>query len=109
LPSSQFPHDNADSPESQLIGGPIQEYPDKVAAANPITYVGQNNPPFLIMHGDQDPIVPFHQSQVLYEALQAAGSEVSFQPVTGAGHGGEGFRDSAVLQTVVDFFTRHLS
>ena len=37
-------HDTADSPESQLVGGPIQENKDKVARANPITYVTQRRP-----------------------------------------------------------------
>ena len=60
------------------------------------------------MHGDQDPLVPFHQSQLLHEALTAAGEEVTFRPVVGAGHGGEGFRTPAVLQQVADFFTTHL-
>lgn len=38
-------HDAPDSPESQLIGGPIQEHPDLVARANPVTYVSGNDPP----------------------------------------------------------------
>ena len=108
LDSSPFPHDTADSPESQLVGGRIQENRDKVAVANPITYITGGHPPFLIMHGDQDPLVPFHQSQLLHEALTAAGEEVAFRPVVGAGHGGEGFRTPAVLQQVADFFTTHL-
>ena len=34
-------HDAPDSPESQLVGGPIQEHQDRVARANPITYVSK--------------------------------------------------------------------
>jgi fermentation-respiration switch protein FrsA (DUF1100 family) len=60
------------------------------------------------MHGDQDPLVPFHQSQLLYEALAAAGVDVTFRPVAGAGHGDEGFRDEALLQQVLAFFSQHL-
>ena len=41
-------HDPADSPESLLIGGAIQENRDKTARANPITYVTKDDPPFLI-------------------------------------------------------------
>ena len=51
LPDGQI-HDVADSPESELVGGPIQENPEKVARANPITYVSVDVPPFLIAHGD---------------------------------------------------------
>jgi len=40
-------HNTPDSPESQLIGGPIQENKEKVAKANPITYVTKDDAPFL--------------------------------------------------------------
>jgi dipeptidyl aminopeptidase/acylaminoacyl peptidase len=108
LDSSPFPHDAADSPESQLVGGRIQENRDRVAEANPITYITGEHPPFLIMHGDQDPLVPFHQSQLLYKALEAAGVAVTFRPVTGAGHGGAAFENEDLLQQVLVFFSQHL-
>jgi acetyl esterase/lipase len=108
LESSPFPHDAADSPESQLVGGPIQENRDKVAEANPISYITEGHPPFLIMHGDQDPLVPFHQSQMLFEALKTAGQNVTFWPVPGAGHGGAEFRDEDLLQQVLAFFNNYL-
>ncbi len=63
-------HNAADSPESTLVGGPIQDNPDKCALADPITYVDKNDPPFLIIHGDADSMVPYCQSQKLFEALQ---------------------------------------
>jgi len=80
-------HDSPDSPESRVIGGPIQENMDKVARANPITYVTEHAPPFLIVHGDADPLVPFHQSRLLESALKAAGVPVTFYTVKGGGHG----------------------
>jgi len=36
---STMDHDAPDSPESKLIGGPVQEHKDNVQRANPITYV----------------------------------------------------------------------
>src|SRR5581483_402137 len=45
-------HDSPNSPESKLVGGPIQENKEKAAKANPITYVSKDDPPFLILHGD---------------------------------------------------------
>jgi hypothetical protein len=39
-------HDAPDSPESKLIGGPIQDHPDKARRVNPITYVTKDAPPF---------------------------------------------------------------
>src|SRR4029453_11698699 len=63
-------HDAADSPESQLVGGPIQERRVEVARANPVTYVTADAPPFLVVHGDHDPLVPYHQSVLLVAALE---------------------------------------
>jgi acetyl esterase/lipase len=107
---SDFPgmenHDAPDSPESKLVGGPIQENKDKVQRANPITYVTKDDPPFLIVHGDADPIVPYNQSEILRDALVKAGMGVTFYTVRGGGHGG--FKDPQVEVLVTEFFNKHL-
>jgi len=84
---ARLKHDLRGSPESRLIGGPIQENKEKVAKANPITYVSKETPPFLLVHGDQDPVVPVHQAQLLHDALKEKGVSVQLQIVKGAGHG----------------------
>lgn len=94
-------HDAADSPESQLVGGPIQQLPHEVARANPITYVTADAPPFLIVHGDRDPLVPHHQSTVLVAALESVGVPVTLYTVAGAGHG---HFDDPHISTLVDMF-----
>ena len=99
-------HDAADSPESQLVGGPIQERPAKVARANPVTYVTPEAPPFLIVHGDRDPLVPYGQSLLLVDALRAAGVPVTFYTVVGAGHGG--FDDPQIPILVHEFLAANL-
>lgn len=80
------PHDAPTSPESRLVGGAIQTVPDKVRAASPLSYVGADAPPFLLMHGLADNSVPHGQSVMLYEALAAAGNEVSLRLVDGLPH-----------------------
>jgi len=105
LPNGQT-HDPADSPESLLIGGAIQENKDKAARANPITYVTPADPPFLICHGDQDPLVPHHQSELLEAALKRAGVPVTFHTVKGAGHGR--FNDPKVGELTREFLAKHL-
>lgn len=100
-------HDAPDSPESQLVGGPIQEHKDRVARANPITYVSKDDPPFLIIHGDQDKLVPFHQSVLLKDALEKAGVPVTFYRVEGGGHGW--FRDPKVPELTKTFLAQHLN
>jgi acetyl esterase/lipase len=105
LPDDQL-HDTPDSPESELVGGPIQEHPEATARANPITYVTAGAPPFLIVHGDGDPLVPYDQSVLLAEALRAAGVPVNFYTVAGAGHGR--FVDPQIPILVHKFLANHL-
>ena len=99
-------HNPPQSPESLLVGGAIQEMKAEVARANPITYVSPAAAPFLIVHGDQDPLVPFHQSVLLETALKNAGVPVQLYPVAGAGHGG--FTDPKVETLTREFFAAHL-
>lgn len=49
----------------QLFGGPVAEKRALAVQANPITYVDAEDPPFLLIHGDSDPVVPYRQSEVL--------------------------------------------
>jgi acetyl esterase/lipase len=80
------PHDAPTSPESRLVGAPIQTVPDRVRAANPITYVRADAPPFLIMHGLADNSVPHGQSVLLYDALKKAGTAVTLRLIDGLPH-----------------------
>ncbi len=106
---SSFPstmdHDSPDSPESKLLGGPVQETKEPVKNANPITYVTKDDPPFLIVHGDKDPLVPINQSVILNEALKKANVKTTFHTVKGGGHG---FRDEGVDRMVAEFFDETL-
>jgi len=103
---SNLNHNAADSPESKLIGGAVQENKEACRRANPITYVTKDDPPFLIVHGDADPLVPHNQSELLYEALQKAGVQAKLHIVKGGGHGG--FKYPAIEKMVEDFFDTHL-
>ena len=99
-------HDGADSPESELVGGAIQQNKAATARANPISHVLPDAPPFLIVHGDADPLVPHGQSVILVEALQNARVPVTFYTVKGAGHGR--FTDPALPGLTRAFLARHL-
>ncbi len=103
-------HNDASSPESQLVGQPIQDNPALSIAVNAITYITANVPPFFIQHGTADCNVPPQQSQALYDALTAVvGTEtVTLTFLEGAGHGGSQFSDAANLQLVLDFLTLYL-
>jgi acetyl esterase/lipase len=105
-PEATLDHDAPQSPESRLIGGPIQEKPDIVATANPISYASADDPPILIVHGTRDPLVPFNQSELLHQAMKKAGVSSTLVTIEGAGHG-SGFGPD-VAKLVERFFEHHL-
>lgn len=92
---------------AKLVGGPLDEKKDVCKQASPITYVSKDDPPFLIVHGNRDNLVPLHQSQEFHEALTKAGVTSTFHVVKGAGHG---FPNRPELTTlVIDFFDKNLA
>ncbi len=107
LPGSDTNHDAPDSPESKLLGGPVQENLDKARAANPITYATGDDAPLLILHGDKDLLVPHGQSVILAAALKKAGAPVTFRIVKNAGHG-DGFGEEE-QRDALKFLKKHLS
>jgi acetyl esterase/lipase len=96
------------SPESKLIGGAVLENKYKAACVNPITYVSGDDPPFLIVHGDKDPIVPNNQSWLLFDELKLEGVSARFHTIQGAGHGGPGFAAKDIDEMVFRFFEERL-
>lgn len=98
----------ANSSASQLLGGPILEKAELAAKANPIAYISKNTPPFLILHGDGDPLVPLNQSELLAAALRQAGADPLFLIVKGGAHGGEAFKAQEYTKVIPDFLDRCL-
>jgi dipeptidyl aminopeptidase/acylaminoacyl peptidase len=99
-------HDAASSPEGKLVGGRVSEKKDVASAASPITYVSPDDPPFLIIHGNKDTVVPYNQSERLSAALKKVKVESYFITVDGAGHGG--FRNPEVQKRQQQFLAKHL-
>ncbi|HEY8282094.1 MAG TPA: alpha/beta hydrolase [Leifsonia sp.] len=62
----------ADPLFSALLGCPIQSCPDRAAAADAINYVSANDPPLLLLHGQQDTLIPWQDSLLLFQAIQHA-------------------------------------
>jgi len=100
-------HGSDGSPEVKLLGGPMQQNLDKARKAAPVTHVSADDPPFLIVHGDKDPVVPIGQSQLLFDALKKAGCSVQFHTIHGAAHG-QGFGGPEIEPMVQRFFDRTL-
>jgi acetyl esterase len=67
-------------------------------AASPIAYVRKGLPPFLLIHGTADPLVPYEQSVKMCEAIRKAGNECKLITVEGAGHGIGGWEKNPAFQ-----------
>ena len=109
---SEMDHAADDSPESQLVGGPVMQRPNAVKQADPITYIGHNAAadiaPFIIIHGDADPLVPHHQSIILHEALTDAGVESTLEIIAHGGHGGPEFWNEERVGKMRAFIAQHV-
>jgi acetyl esterase/lipase len=72
-----LPAAHPDSFESRLLGAPVTSLAEEVKRADPVHYVRAGSPPFLILHGRADTLIPSAQSQYLFDALAAAGNDVT--------------------------------
>jgi acetyl esterase/lipase len=82
-----LPAGDPDSFESRLIGAPVSTSPRKVMLADPVHYMRSGSPPFLILHGEADTLIPSSQSRYLFEALCAAGNDASLVLFQNLKHG----------------------
>jgi acetyl esterase/lipase len=95
----------------RLLGGLARDRKSLATLANPIAYIDPKDPPILILHGDQDRVVPLGQSELLAQALKAQGVEVEYKPIPGLGHRyrlENGEIDPQLFEPTLDFFKRHL-
>ena len=70
----------------QFLGGPYAGNEERYAQASPLAHLTDAVCPFLIVHGDQDDVVPPNQSAALHEALTKAGGKSSLIMLEGEGH-----------------------
>ena len=91
-----------------LLGNTPDKCPDLARLASPVFHVDANDPPLLILHGDQDPQVPINQSHELHARYKKQKLPVHFEVVHDGAHGGKLFFDARRNKLVRDFVTKHL-
>jgi len=87
---------------------------DNVAQASPITHVTSDDPPFLLIHGDRDELVPYEQSQLMYDRLVQMNVPAQLVIVKNASHSfiaPEGTVPSLleINQIILDFLAHYLT
>jgi len=88
-----------------LLGDYVSKKPELAALASPVTHVKKTTPPFLIIHGDQDPIVPVEQGRAMHAALKKVGADSTLLVVEGGNHHPFTAESSRAME---EFFDRHL-
>ncbi|MBC8125958.1 MAG: alpha/beta hydrolase [Gloeobacteraceae cyanobacterium ES-bin-144] len=91
----------------KLLGGPIEQKLALAAEASPVNNVSASSPPFLIIHGAQDKLVPLEQSQMLQRKLADAHVEAQLIVVPGKGHWFS--LDEKQIAKVSSFFQAHFA
>jgi acetyl esterase/lipase len=87
---------------------------DNIVQASPITHVTADDPPFLLIHGDQDTFVPSEQSQLIYDRLVQMNVPAQLIIVKNAGHSFVAPDGSAtptvaeINQIILDFLAKYL-
>jgi len=101
---------------AMFLGGSLTD-PAVVARArqaSPLTHIDAADPPILVIHGEDDNMIPIDQSEMLVVALEGAGVNVTFVRLPGIGHsfaspiGTDLEVDPAFLEPSIRFFDRHL-
>ena len=107
-------HWNAGTPADDnllynLGGKDPERFVQNLAAINPLNKVqpGMELPPFLLLHGDADTLVPYSHSERMYQLLQDNGYQANLVRVTDAPHEGS-FWSLPLLQITFDFIRKHL-
>ncbi|MDR0322530.1 MAG: alpha/beta hydrolase [Treponema sp.] len=71
---------------------------------NPIINITDKAPPFLLLHGTDDQLVPFEQSELFHEALIAKKIDTHLVGLKGEDHAGPQFFQQPVWDIIAEFF-----
>lgn len=90
----------------RLLGGPWKERREAANMASPVYHISKDDPPFLIVHGNADPVIPIKHSQALYDKLKTAGVDATLHIVKDGTHSVGAY--PGVLDQAAAFFDKHL-
>lgn len=92
-----------------LAGGDMNDIPAKLELMSPVLYMKEKEayPPFLLLHGDADDMVPYEQSEDMFHRLIDAGAEASMVRVEGAPHE-DSFWSEELLGIIKEFIDKNI-
>jgi len=97
-------------PVRQLLGSSVEDDPERAIGASPFFRIGKTGPPVLLIHGEDDFVVPVAQSERFHQAYLDANLESQLVLVADAGHygGSRYFGRDGPRKQVLEFLKRHL-
>lgn len=81
---------------------------DLEEAMSPLLHVTADDPPTLLIHGDEDPLVPLEQSAQIHTAFEKVGVPTEFIVMKGAGHSFKGQHGKDAARALTDWFDKYL-
>jgi len=90
-----------------LIGTP-ETAAEAFKVASPVTYISEDDPPVLTLHGSADTLVPPSQATLLDKAMKDASAKHELLILEGQGHGFGGESQKKAMETMWSFLDKSL-
>ncbi|QFT61058.1 acetyl esterase (plasmid) [Sulfitobacter sp. THAF37] len=97
------------APVTQLLGQTVFDAPQVAWHASPVAHCNADSPPFLLIHGDADSVVPITESYNFQAQLQARGGTAQMIHVPGGGHATPHMHTPQINAQIADFIDLHLA
>jgi dipeptidyl aminopeptidase/acylaminoacyl peptidase len=109
LAGSRGDRGDEDEVVGALLGAQPWDVPELAARASAVTQVSADAPPFLLIHGAADTMVPPEHSERLHHLLVEAGARSTYRSIAGAEHCFVGYVDVAgIIDESAAFFATHI-
>jgi acetyl esterase/lipase len=93
------------------IGGPPEEFQERYALVSPLSHIGKNSPPTIVILGSSDRLVNTDQGQMAAQTLAAAGIAQDLVIIPAADHGFDvnwgGFATQIARYRIEQFLAKH--
>ena len=94
-----------DKMDTSFWGAIIQA---RLSQLSPVEHLRAVMPPFLLIHGTNDPLVPIQQSRDMCSRMKTLGNRCEVYPVEGGGHGMRRWKSDAYQKEIVRWLRSYL-
>lgn len=92
----------------EILAGTSNRDSDKFKNISPIRFVTKDSPPFLILHGVEDDVIPISQGELLYDTLTEHGVPADLYRINGANHADIQFSQTEVKDIILNYLNKVL-